>query len=281
MLFAFNFEAGASSNQQNQQSFQPPHTANTRQQSSSTMSDFELTNACAFGSHSVTGGTAGLLGLGLGLMDTPHPPITPPPRPLSAPSALFPLHLRGRERQQPGSPLTATACTLDQSESTSKSHQSFIASRLKRSISTGSEISAKRVSTDAADSQSSPKPISTTQRVLSHKKSDQRRREALRSSFNRLQSVIPQPSPTASPASSGVPGSAVPPASSTSPPPLLNDDNDDDDDGGKGLNRVETMQATIRYIHSLRDRNVAMDGKIAALQAELMKLKQRQQILPS
>ncbi|KAJ3232261.1 hypothetical protein HDU81_003092 [Chytriomyces hyalinus] len=153
----------------------------------------------------------------------------------------------------------------------------------KRSISTGSEGSAKRVSTDPAESQSSTKPISTQQRVLSHKKSDQRRREALRSSFNRLQSVIPQQSPTASPASSGVPGSATAavPASSTSPPPLLNDDNDDDDDGGKGLNRVETMQATIRYIHSLRDRNMAMDGKIAALQAELLKLKQRQQMLPS
>ncbi|KAJ3258131.1 hypothetical protein HDU77_002412 [Chytriomyces hyalinus] len=234
----------------------------------------------ALASHGVAG-TAALLDLGLGLMDTPRPSITPPPRPLSAPSALFPPHLRGRE-PQPGSPLTATACTLDQSKGSthaaSKSHQSVVASRLKRSISTGSESSAKRVPSDAAaDSQSS---LSTTQRVLSHKKSDQRRREALRSSFNRLQSVIPQQSPTASPASSGVPGSAVP-ASSTSPPPLLNDDNDDDEDGGKGLNRVETMQATIRYIHSLRDKNLAMDGKIAALQAELLKLKQRQQILPS
>ncbi|KAJ3230066.1 hypothetical protein HDU81_004793 [Chytriomyces hyalinus] len=152
----------------------------------------------------------------------------------------------------------------------------------KRSISTGSESAAKRApNTASAPLLSTTKPAAT-QRVLTHKKSDQRRREALRLSFARLQAVVPQQSPSASPASTGLPASGVP-ASSASPPSLLNDNidnsnnnDDDDDDGGKGLNRVETMQATVRYIHALQEKNMAMDTKIAALQAELQRLKERQ-----
>ncbi|KAJ3266356.1 hypothetical protein HDU77_001427 [Chytriomyces hyalinus] len=229
------------------------------------------------------------------VMDVPPPSVTPPPRPVSAPSAMFGAHLRGREAHL-GSPLAASFEETTQKDvhndsnmhriSNKKKVRTSAQSRVKRSISTGSESAAKRApNTAPAPLLSTTKPAAATQRVLTHKKSDQRRREALRLSFARLQAVVPQQSPSASPASTGLPASGVP-ASSASPPSLLNDNmdntnsnnnnDDDDDDGGKGLNRVETMQATVRYIHALQEKNSAMDTKIAALQAELQRLKERQ-----
>ncbi|KAJ3059722.1 hypothetical protein HDU99_006236 [Rhizoclosmatium hyalinum] len=107
-------------------------------------------------------------------------------------------------------------------------------------------------------------PESPTPRTVNHKKSDQRRREALKTSFSRLLAVIPQASPLASPTTVA--------AHSASPPSLADDDDDDADempDGSKAPNRVETMQLTIKYIHSLKEKNDGMDNRINQLRREL------------
>ncbi|KAJ3003346.1 UNVERIFIED_CONTAM: hypothetical protein HDU68_005734, partial [Siphonaria sp. JEL0065] len=99
--------------------------------------------------------------------------------------------------------------------------------------------------------------------------SDQRRREALKSSFTRLLAVIPQQVQDASAAAAA--------SSSTSPPAwhfdVDDDDNELDKDGAKLPNRVETMQMTIKYIHSLKEKNEGLDNRIDQLKRELQILR--------
>ncbi|KAI9347008.1 hypothetical protein BDR26DRAFT_1005124 [Obelidium mucronatum] len=108
-------------------------------------------------------------------------------------------------------------------------------------------------------------------RTLNHKKSDQRRREALRSSFTRLLAVIPP--------ALQVEAAQAQAAQAQSPPALAAADELDDDDGAldkdgaKMPNRVETMQMTIKYIHSLKEKNEGLDGRIDGLKRELEMLR--------
>ncbi|KAJ3347105.1 hypothetical protein HDU83_002399 [Entophlyctis luteolus] len=126
--------------------------------------------------------------------------------------------------------------------------------------------------------------LQSSHRTQTHKRSDQRRREALRSSFARLLAVIPVSIQQAHTAAAG---SDV-------------DDDDDGDDGegdddrvgptgvgtgGTGVgqaevgangprlpNRVETMRMAIAYVRGLQERNAALDSRIEELRREYTQL---------
>ncbi|KAJ3018064.1 UNVERIFIED_CONTAM: hypothetical protein HDU68_011344 [Siphonaria sp. JEL0065] len=132
--------------------------------------------------------------------------------------------------------------------------------------STNTSTGLKRLVTASPSLKGIDAPDSPSLRTLNHKKSDQRRREALKSSFTRLLAVIPQQVQDASAA-----------AASASPPALHfdmdDDDNELDKDGAKLPNRVETMQMTIKYIHSLKEKNEGLDSRIDQLKRELQMLR--------
>ncbi|KAI8607854.1 hypothetical protein BC830DRAFT_1086636 [Chytriomyces sp. MP71] len=233
---------------------------------------------------------------------TPYPPesVTPPPRPLSAPGNMFasrplpnegiytnsPLGVNGHALEEPRQYSEGQAISSSAPTTAKRGRGSSGATR----TSSTSEKAVKRLQqaqpyktsgiTDtnlAAPDSPSLSSSGRDSRNFNHKRSDQRRREALRTSFNRLLSVIPQTAPSESPPSSLASSAQGLPATSASPPALMMGDDDDDGESGKnGLNRVETMQLTIRYIHSLKEKNSLMDSKIAELQQELARLKQRQ-----